>query len=514
MEVIEEYDLWSLIEARADATPDHTFLVDERSHEIDFASYRDRALRVAAGLSRLGVDRGVRVSWQLPTWIEAAVLVGALARLGAVQNPILPIYRERELRHILGQVGPRLLVVPSTWRGFDYARLAQEVTAGGDTGVLACDRELPEASPSARPALPPDARDPDAIRWILYTSGTTSNAKGAMHSDGSIAAGALGVCTSLRVGADDRWAIPFPFTHISGISMLMLFLMAGSSGAFVEHVDATTPALLGALGCTYAAGGTPLVLRYLEEQRRQPHTPLFPNLKAAMAGAAPKPPQLHSQVRDEMGGLGVVSCYGSTEVPLLSASTLDDDDQHLACTEGRTNRTAEVRVIDADGKRQPPGAVGEIRVRGPQVCKGYLDPSLDSDAFDADGFFRTGDLGCVDADGYLTITGRLKDVIIRKGENISAKEIEDVLYDHVGLLEAAVIGLPDDERGERTCAVVVPRGGETIELDGIARFCREAGLATHKLPEQLEVVDALPKNASGKVLKHELKARFEREAES
>jgi acyl-CoA synthetase (AMP-forming)/AMP-acid ligase II len=511
MAVIDERDLWSLIEARCEATPDGSFLIDERRFEITFAEYRDRALRAAAGLSELGVARGDRVSWQLPTWIESAVLVGALSRLGAVQNPILPIYRERELRHILGEVGPRLLVVPSVWRGFDYATLARSVTSDADTGVLVCDRVLPEGEQAALAALPPHARDPDAIRWILYTSGTTSNAKGAMHSDGSIAAGAWGVCTSLRVECDDRWAIPFPFTHISGISMLMLFLMAGSSGAFVEHVDETTPALLGALGCTYAAGGTPLVMRYLEEQRRAPHEPLFPRLKAAMAGAAPKPPQLHGQVRDELGGLGVVSCYGSTEVPLLSASTVDDDDERLARTEGRVNRSAEVRVVDAAGVLQPPGAVGEIRARGPQVCRGYLDASLDAEAFDADGFFRTGDLGWVDEDGYLTITGRLKDVIIRKGENISAKEIEDVLYDHVSLAEAAVIGLPDAERGERTCAVVVLRGGEQVELDDIARFCREAGLAVHKLPEQLEVVDELPKNASGKVLKHELKARFDAE---
>jgi acyl-CoA synthetase (AMP-forming)/AMP-acid ligase II len=508
MAVIEERDLWGLIEARAEATPDRTLLIDERSREISFAEYQDRSLRVAAGLAKLGVAPGVRVSWQLPTWIESAVLVGGLARLGAVQNPILPIYRERELRHILSQVRPRLLVVPSVWRGFDHAKLAETVTARGHTGVFVCDRELPEADPSDLEALAPGRRDPDAVRWILYTSGTTSAAKGAMHSDASIAAGALGVCTSLRIEADDRWAIPFPFTHISGVAMLMVFLMTGSSGAFVEQVDERTPKLLGELGCTLAAGGTTLVIRYLEQQRRDPARPLFPKLRAAMAGASPKPPQLHGQVRDEMGGLGVVSCYGSTEVPFLSVSTTTDDEERLACTEGRTSRSAEVRVADADGKPLPPGAVGEIQVRGPQVCKGYLDASLDADAFDADGFFRTGDLGCVDPDGYLTITGRLKDVIIRKGENISAKEIEDVLYDHAGIAEAAVIGLPDPERGERCCAVVVPRTGESIDLDGVASFCREAGLAMHKLPEQVEVVDELPRNASGKVLKHELQARF------
>lgn len=504
--MIDERELWALIEARAEATPDLPLAIDERAREIGFAEYRDRALRVAAGLAALGVRRGDRVSWQLPTWIESAVLLAALARLGAVQNPILPIYRERELRHIIGQVGPRLLVVPSLWRGFDHAKIAETLTFGSGCAVLVCDRELPEGDPAALDPLA--ERDPDAVRWILYTSGTTSAAKGALHSDASIAAGALGVALSLGVGSDDRWAIPFPFTHISGVAMLMVFLMTGSSGVFIEHFDDATPELLGRLGCTIAAGGTPLVIRYLAQQRRQPDRPLFPKLKAAMAGAAPKPPQLHGEVRDEMGGLGVVSCYGSTEVPFLSVSTTEDDEPQLARTEGRIARSAQVRVADAMGRTLPPGGVGEIRVRGAQVCKGYLDASLDAEAFDADGFFRTGDLGSVDPDGYLTITGRLKDVIIRNGENISAKEIEDVLYGHARIAEAAVIGLPDPERGERCCAVVVPRAGESLDLAGIAAFCRDAGLAKQKLPEQLELVDALPRNASGKVLKHELQARF------
>jgi cyclohexanecarboxylate-CoA ligase len=507
--VIDERALWKLINARAEATPDRVFLVDETSSELTFSAYRDRSLRAAASLAAQGIGTGDRVSWQLPTWIESAVLVGALARLGAVQNPILPIYRERELRHILGEVQPSLLVVPPIWRDFDYPKLAASVTAHSDTRVLVCDRELPLGDPSSLDGVPFEQSDPDAVRWILYTSGTTSDAKGAMHSDYSIATSASGLCESLRVEEDDRWAIPFPLTHISGMSMMMVCLMSGSSAVFVESVGESTPELLGKLGCTFAAGGTPLVVRYLEQQRLQPDRPLFPKIKAAMAGAAPKPPQLHGQVRDEMGGLGVVSCYGSTEVPFCSVSTSEDSNEQLALTEGRASRYVEARVVDENGKVLAPGGIGELRLRGAQVCRGYLDPSLDVDAFDDDGFFKTGDLGSLDRNGYLTITGRLKDVIIRNGENISAKEIEDVLFDYAGILEVAVIGLSDPLRGERCCAVVVPRPDASIDLDGIALFCRDAGLATQKLPEQLELVDALPKNASGKVLKHELQARFD-----
>jgi acyl-CoA synthetase (AMP-forming)/AMP-acid ligase II len=250
------------------------------------------------------------------------------------------------------------------------------------------------------------------------------------------------------------------------------------------------------------------VIRYLESQRRDPARRLFPRLKAAMAGAAPKPPQLHGEVRAELGGLGVVSCYGSTEVPFLSVSTIHDDDERLARTEGRVARSAEVRVVDESGRPLPAGASGEIRVRGPQVFRGYLDRRLDAEAFDADGFFRTGDLGSVDRDGYLTITGRLKDIIIRNGENISAKEVEDLLYAHPAIAEAAFIGLPDARKGERGCAVVVLRAGASLDLAGLVAYCRAADLAPQKIPEQLELLGELPHNASGKVLKHELRARF------
>jgi len=505
--VIDERGFWALIQARAEATPDLPLAIDERFHEISFRGYRDRCLRVAASLSERGVGAGDRVSWQLPNWIESAVLVGALARLGAVQNPIMPILRERELRHITRQVRPRLFVIPSVWRGTDYAKMVEPIATEMDFEMLACGRDLPEDAPPL-PAEDTAPRDPDALRWILFTSGTTSVAKGAMHSDASIAAGARGLCDSLDVQASDRSAIPFPITHLSGVGMIMVFLMTGSSGAFVEQFDDSTAERLGRMGCTLATGGTPLVLRYLEQQRRQPDRKIFPALRAAMAGGAPKPPQLHREVRDEMGGLGVVSCYGSTEVPFLSLSTLADSDDQLERTEGRISPAAEVRIAAEDGTPLPRGAIGELRVRGPQVCAGYLDSSLDEEAFDRDGFFRTGDLARLDRDGYLTITGRLKDIIIRKGENISATEIEDVLYGHPGIAEVAVIGLPDPERGERCCAVVVPHPGRAIDLAEIACYCEEAGLARQKIPEQVERLDELPRNANGKVLKRELQARF------
>ncbi len=517
--MIERSKLWPLVEARAQETPDALCAVDERGERLSFDALRQRAERVAAALAARGVGPDVRVSWQLPTWIESLVLVCALARLGAVQNPMLPIYREREVGFILRQARPSLLVVPRVFRGFDHEALARRATdevareGGPRCAVLVCDRSLPEADPAG---LAPFAAAPgEPLRWIFYTSGTTSDPKGALHGDETIAAGSRGVVERFELGPDDRYPMVFPFTHIGGIGMLFVQLMGGSGAVLVEAYDEErTPPFLGAEGITLAAGGTPLVMRYLQYQRRHPAARVFPRLRAAMGGAAPKPPLLHSEVKAELGGVGVVSVYGLTEAPFVALSSPRDPDEKLARTEGRAAGGAELRIVSADGRVCAPGEEGEIRARGPQICRGYLAPELDAHAFDTEGWFRTGDLGRLDAEGFLTVTGRLKEIIIRNGENISAKEVEDVLYAHPKVAEVAVIGLPDPRTGERCCAVVVPEAGATLELPELARFCSDAGLANQKLPERLELVAQLPRNASGKVLKYELRRRFAGESAS
>jgi non-ribosomal peptide synthetase component E (peptide arylation enzyme) len=192
--------------------------------------------------------------------------------------------------------------------------------------------------------------------------------------------------------------------------------------------------------------------------------------------------------------------------------SVTDPDDKLATTEGRPTPGVELKVVKLDGTRAQPGEEGELRAKGPMQCKGYLDESLDADAFDEEGFFRTGDLGTQDADGYVTITGRLKDVIIRKGENISAKEVEDLLFTNPDVADVAMIGLPDPGSGERACAVLVPKDTSAPPtLADVAQFCRDAGLMTQKIPEQLEIVDVLPRNATGKVLKHELRKQYSKQ---
>jgi cyclohexanecarboxylate-CoA ligase len=510
--LIDDKSVWGLVEARAAATPDALLAVDEHDRSMTFAEYRAAAERVAAGLVSLSDDLG-RVAWQLPTWIESMVLVAALTRLGATQIPMLPIYREREVRFIVDQSRPGLFLVPSAWRGFDYEGLARSVArdaaaGGAPVRVEVCDRELPEGDPSA---LPPFAgiADPDAARWIFYTSGTTADPKGALHSDRSLIAGSYGIAASFACSEADRYPLVFPFTHIGGIGMLLVQLVSGCGAIIIERFDPVeTMPLLSRHGMTLAAGGTPLALLYLEAQREHPGERLFPDLRAVITGSAPKSDDLHFRLRDELGGSGALSCYGLTEVPFLAVSSVDDPDDKRATTEGRAIAGATVRITGDDGSPCPPGTLGEICARGPQVCMGYLDAALDPQAFDRDGYFKTGDLGTLDDDGYVRILGRLKDIIIRKGENISAKEVEDVLARHPGIADVAVIGRADADLGERCCAIVVPRDGYQLILAEVASFCRQAGVATQKIPEELEIADTLPRNASGKVLKYKLKEVF------
>jgi cyclohexanecarboxylate-CoA ligase len=518
--MIEERSLWSLIAARAVLTPDALLAVDERGEQLTFGELQQRSERAAAGLHALGVRSGSRVAWQLPTWLESMVLVGALARLDAVQVPMLPIYREREVGFILRETQPELFIVPSRWRDFAYAELADRLTGpaaagagvecdGVECAVLRCDRVLPEGDPASLPAVPGPS-DRALVRWIFYTSGTTAAPKGAQHSDASLAAGSAAVARAFRFSESDRFPILFPFTHVGGIGMLFIQLMSGAGAIVFEQFDAERDMpVLATHGMTLGAGGTPLALLYLTAQRRQPATRLFPQLRGVITGAAPKSVTLHDELRDELGGSGALSCYGLTEVPFLSVNDVDDTDVQCATTEGRAVAGAEVRAIADDGTVCAPGELGELRARGPQVCLGYVDSSLDAEAFDEDGYFRTGDLGTVDAAGYISVLGRMKDVIIRKGEKISALEVESVLASDPAIADVAVIGLPDADTGERCCAVVVAADpAAPLGLADIAGICRVAGLAPQKAPERLEWVDELPRNASGKVLKYQLRARY------
>jgi cyclohexanecarboxylate-CoA ligase len=434
----------------------------------------------------------------------------ALARLGAVQNPVLHLYREREVGAVLRQSLPEFFLVPGVWRDRDFGAMAKALAAEMPTPpvVIELGDELPVGAPASLPEPPTSGDD---VRWVYYTSGTTSEPKGVQHTDRTLMAGGRGLAAALDMSVDDIGSMAFPYSHIGGPDYLLMMLAAGFGAVLVEaFVPADAVATYRDLDVTMCGGSTAFYQMFLAEQRKAPGAPVVPTLRLMSGGGAPKPPELFYDVQREMG-VKVVHGYGMTEIPMIAMGSPHDTDEQLANTEGKPVLGAEVRIVAADDTVARPDEEGEVRVRGPVVCVGYTDPAATAEAFDADGWFRTGDLGVLRADGHVRLTGRLKDVIIRKGENISARELEDVLFKHPKVGDVAVVGLPDVQRGERVCAVVeAPAdGGAALTFDEMVAWCRDAGLMTQKIPEQLEVVERLPRNDTlNKVLKFKLREQF------
>jgi acyl-CoA synthetase (AMP-forming)/AMP-acid ligase II len=499
--------LWGLLAERAEETPDQVILEDDGGRTLTAQQWQDSAESVAAALHAQGVKEGMPVSWQLPTILESAVLMLALTRLGAVSNPIIPILRQREVSFITAQTNAELLITPSVWRNFDYAAMASEVAAQLGCATMVIERDqLPSGDPSTLPPVPSGEGNP--VRHIYYSSGTTADPKGCKHTDASAMASARG---TVLMGLDptDVVSLPFPYTHIGGIAITCAALHRACRIVFIEAFDPVkSPLALAERGATKLGSAVPFFHAYRDAQLRHGPEPLFPRLRAFNSGGAPKPPELYFELK-ELFGVPMLSSWGLTEFPIITFSVKEDSDEDLSLTEGRVVPGVDLRVVSAEGVDLPPGQEGELLARGPQSIVGYVDGRLDADAFDSQGFFRTGDLGVVGPRGHVRITGRLKDVIIRNAENISAQEIEGVLYTHPKVGDVAVIGVPDARTGERACAVVVlAEGVETVTLAELIEYCRAQQLAVQKIPERLEIIDVLPRNSMGKILKQDLRKTF------
>ncbi len=504
---------WELLERRVAATPDLMMLTDAADRSVTFAEFKQWAERVAAGLQDLGVGRNTPVTWVLPTRIETIVLSFALSRLGALQNPIIHIYRHREVGYCIRETGANFVVHPGVWGGFDYAAMMREVTADLENPpqLLAGYDQLPEGDPRSLPE-PPDPSTTD-IRWLYYTSGTTSNPKGVKHTDRSLIAGGIGLAKALDMSGDDIGSIAFPYAHIGGPDYIVTMLWSGFGSVLVERFNpVAATALYARKGVTMAGGSTAFYQMFLVEDLKSREAglgPAMPTLRVLSGGGAPKPPEIYFAVKQQMQ-IPVSHGYGMTECPMISQGSPHDSDDQLAHTDGHPVYGCDVSIVAPDGSDVPAGSEGEIRVKGPMLFAGYTDPTLDADALDDQGRFRTGDLGVKRSDGHLTLTGRLKDVIIRKGENISPIEIEDVLFADDRVAAVAVVGLPDRERGEMVCAVIqTAADADDLTFDEMVAACEQAGLARQKVPERLEIYPGpLPRNATLKILKHELKDHY------
>jgi acyl-CoA synthetase (AMP-forming)/AMP-acid ligase II len=314
---------------------------------------------------------------------------------------------------------------------------------------------------------------------------------------------------ALQLGPEDSGCLPVPLAHTGGFSYLVAAFEQGFPSTFVDpwSIDRAV-ALMNRYGATVMGGSTAHFIMLLAEQRKDPSRPLIPTVKMFTGGGAPLPAEVFRQIRDQLGVRPAYG-YGMTECPTIAMGSPSDSDEQLANTAGRISDGLDVRVLGPDGERVTPGEEGDIELRGTMCLRGYADAELNRAAFTPDGWFRTGDRGRIRPDNHIVLTGRSKDVIIRKGENISPLEVESVLQLVPGVAAVAVIGIPDLERGEKVCAVVeLVAGAKAPTLQDVRRICDREGLMIQKVPEQLEIVDQFPRNATMKILKHELRARF------
>lgn len=506
----------------AAADPGRPAVVD-RGRTVTYRELDGLIARAAAGLRGLGFARGDVLAWQLPNWLEAVVLHHAALRLGGVSLPLVPIYRERELTFVLRQANARVLVVPALFRSFDYrpmaARLRGALPQLRDVVVVGDDELVPPDAVSyrrltdgrAEPAAEVDrsARD---VALVLYTSGTTADPKGVLHTHQTLEHENRSIIDLWDLGADDCIFMPSPVTHITGVLYgLQLPFMIGSRVVFQDVWNpAEAQRLVAENAATVVIGATPFVHGLLQPLDNGSHD--VTSLRVVACGGADVPPELMLRAERE---LGAIACriYGSTEYPTVSGANAQDPAERRAYTDGRPIGAAQARVVADDGA-EGPAVVGELRVRGPEMFVGYVDAALHAASFDADGWFRTGDAARIDADGAITIVGRIKDIIIRGGENISAREVEDLLFEHPHVVDAAVVGMPDPVLGERVCAYLVVEPGRTLELADVVAFLEERRIARQKLPERVVTVPELTRTASGKVQKFRLREDAARRVEA
>ncbi|MGW5076583.1 class I adenylate-forming enzyme family protein [Rhodococcus sp. NPDC004095] len=500
--------IWALLARRVEATPDAVALIDENDRRETFASVLAAAERTAAGLIAKGIEPGAVVSWQLPTSIDAVILSLALSRIGAVQNPIIPLYRGREVTAMVEQCASQWLITVGEFRGYDHGRMAEEVRAAvsAPLQVMVLADRLPEGDPAA---LAPVESGADEIRWIYTTSGTTSAPKGVCHTDSTLVAGGLGMADALEVTGADTGTIFFPYAHIGGPDMLIASLSSGMALVLMgvyEPVAAVR--LMCQHGVTLTGGSTPHYSLLLQQQRKRPGVPVVPTLRMLAGGGAPMPEKLFHEVFTEIG-VPILHGYGMTESPMIASARPADTIDQLAATSGRPVLNCEIQIRSETDEALPVGGTGRVWLRGPILFKHYISDGTIVRPFDADGWFFTGDIGKLGREGHLTLVGREKDLIIRKGESISPSEIEDVLGKHPAIEDVAVIGLPDDVRGERICAVVqLADQGQNVELDELRDYCRVSGISPAKFPEQLEFVTELPKTPTMKIRKQNLRERI------
>lgn len=489
--------------------------------ELSFAELEDRIARTAGGLRALGVGAGDVVAMQLPNWWEFAVVFLATQRIGAIINPLMPIFRERELRYMLGFAKAKVFVVPHGFGTLDYTGCAkalrdeldslQHVIVVGGTGEDSLEALMAR---NQRVDLPkagtPAVTDPGACSVLMYTSGTTGSPKGVQHTVNTLINAGKSITERAGLTEQDVILVGSPVGHMLGLAAGMLLAICNGNTMVLQEVwsGSQALALIGRYGVSYCGGATPFLNDLVREVKAGGDKP--ESLRIFLCAGAPIPPALiHAAV--DILGTTVTSVWGMTE-SLASTMTEPGRAAELSPrTDGKAVAGMEVKIVDEAGQTLPVGQRGRLMVRGAQVHIGYLGLGLDT-VFDAGGWTDTGDLAYMvegpDCEGYIRIAGRTKDVIIRGGENVPVVEIENLLIEHPAVAAVALVGYPDDRLGERACAFIVLDTAQSFTLQDLQSWLDSKKVAKQYWPERIAYIDAMPRTPSGKIQKFELKNRL------
>jgi len=510
--------------------PDTIAVVDHNSetgaeHRLSFRQLQRLSKRVADGLIALGIGPGDVVAVQLPSWWHYFVLYPACARIGAALNPLMPIFRERELKFMLGFPRTKLVVVPQTFRGFDYPAMIERLRpdlpdlchmliVNGDAPETSfervlLERRLDEAADvdDRLAARRPGAND---VTELMYTSGTTGQPKGVMHTANTLLCKARLATELFGLGTDDVIFMGSPLAHQTGFMYGCVLSIINGLKCVLQDVWEPVSAArkIQDEGCTITLASTPFLsdLVYTPEVRRYDVS----SLRLFLCAGAPIPRILLRDAAEIHPNLYVMSAWGMTENGIVTATYPGDPEEKVFETDGRALPLQAVRVVGENGDTLAADQEGRLQARGPTTFVGYFNRP-DAYAIDDDLWFETGDIARMDADGYIRITGRSKDIIIRGGENIPVVEVEELLYRHPAVQDVAVIGIPDQRLGERGCAVVQLRADTQMTFSGMIDFLEECRLARTYHPESMEIIDEFPRTPSGKIQKFKLRERLVKE---
>ncbi|MDN5794900.1 MAG: AMP-binding protein [Intrasporangium sp.] len=511
------------LDMAAERTPDKVAFVDPR-REITYAVLRAEVDRCALGLLELGIGSGDVVSFQLPNWIEWVVLHLACTRIGAVSNPLIPIYRQREVGFMVGLAGSKLVVVPREFRGYDHVSLIESLQADWPTfehllvvggpqspGSWETFMATPweeRRDPAGLAALRPDPND---VTLLIFTSGTTGEPKGVMHTHNTLIAADNPLPDRLGVSSESVVHMASTLAHLTGcLYGARLVVQFGATGIFQDVWDpAVFVDLVEHHGITQAAGATPFLHDTLSVEGLADRK--LDTLVRFGCFGAPIPRTLVRRAKEVLPGLAVLGGWGQTENSLVTLGIPGDPEEKVVETDGYPWPGMQIRTVDAVGAAVPAGEEGRIQVQGPFLFVGYAHRmKLTQDSFDGD-WFDTGDLGIIDDDGYLRLSGRTKDIIVRGGENIPVAYLEDALYEDPRIVAVAVVGMPDERLQERAAACVVLAPGASLTFQELQDLLREKGVAKQYWPERLGILDELPRTPSGKIQKYRLRDRYRQE---